>query len=789
MRKNKKRILLIIIGLLICITILAFTAIEVNFNQNSKLNSNVKNSENDQLIEKLEADYFEDLYSEVPDEGEDKNKEDLESDNINENENIIETASDFLEDNFEYNTYTNNNSNNYRENENENQNTNVNSNENTNNTESNTDLYAVGKEATNFEEKQKINKNIDQTIVLPHIDEETGVKYVTYEDFGAKSDEDYDNYESFKLTHDYANKYGYEVRAMQDSYHIYKLEELQPILIQTSTDWGKAEIFIHDEDIKNLETKKYSIFYINYNEAIVTINDKEILEQIQLNRQTTNIPELQGYGNRLCIAYNENKRQFVRDGADANDGNVQQDVFRIDNNGNILNDIQWDFDEITSIKMLPIPEETITIKNANFITVLSEDGLEYENEYFQRNIRCYRSNVIIDNINHSVSNKDIVGGAYYGFIRISTACEVKITNCELYSHKYKSYSTYDLLLEYNTNVLIKGVVSNDIYDNNRWGITGMNYTKDITYENCVLNRIDAHCGVHNLNIYNCEVGIKGIILVGSGELNIKNTSAVSDMGFIILRSDYGSTWNGNINIENCTYNPTMAETIVAFGIYYEQNTDVHDFGYDLCLPNININGIKINEIDNSKRKNELYVYYCEEYINDVNNEKLIATYNLPDKAYIYNCNMSLLRTIKVFYTEKNLATEIIIDNSDNYKLDNNVITNINAGMTIEQLKRDLNLGIKYEVLRQGKILQENELIATSDTVICENEELYLLIVKGDLNSDGLVNLIDLVKMKRYIVGFEKLEQEYIKAADINLDEGDINLIDLIAIKNIIAEII
>ena len=783
MRNNKKRVVILVISLIICIVILGATAIEVNYNQSTKLHSNVEDPNNDKLIEELEADYFEDLYSEVPGEEDDFNYDDDDDDDDNNQNNTEDTSSSIAENNDENNNYEGTNNNNFGENPNNNYEGNPNNNLNYPNQEDiNTNFYAIGQEQESFSE-------IDEQIIEPHIDEETGAKYITYEDFGAKTDEGYDNYPNFKAAHDYANKYGYEVRATQDTYHIYKLDELQPILIQTSTDWGNAEIFIHDEDIENLETRKYSIFYINYNATTITIKDKEILEEIQLNRQTTKIPELEGYGSRLCIVYNENKRQFIRDGANANSGNIQQDIFRIDNDGNILNDIQWDFDEITSIKMLPISDEIITIKNANFITILPEDDKEYNNEYFRRNIRCYRSNTIIDNINHTVSNKDIVGGSYYGFLRISNACEVSITNCELYSHKYKTFSTYDLVLEYNTNVLIKNVVSNDIYENNRWGITGTNYIKDVTYENCVLNRIDAHCGAHNLNIYNCEVGVKGIILVGSGELNIKNTSAVSDTGFVILRSDYGSTWNGNINIENCTYNPTIAETIVAFGIYYEQDTDVHDFGYDLYLPNLNINGIKINEVDNSKRKNELYMYYCEEYINDVNNEKLMATYNLPDKAYIYNYNMSLLRTMKAFYSDKNLATEVIIDNSDNYSIDNNMILNINAGMTLEQLKQDLNLGIEYEVTRQGEILQEGEIIATSDTIVCENDENYLLIVKGDLNSDGLVNLIDLAKMKRYIVGLDTLVEEYLKAADINLDNGDINLIDLIAIKNIIAEII
>ena len=70
MRNNKKRVVILVISLIICIVILGATAIEVNYNQSTKLHSNVEDPNNDKLIEELEADYFEDLYSEVPDEEE-----------------------------------------------------------------------------------------------------------------------------------------------------------------------------------------------------------------------------------------------------------------------------------------------------------------------------------------------------------------------------------------------------------------------------------------------------------------------------------------------------------------------------------------------------------------------------------------------------------------------------------------------------------------------------------------------------------------------------------------------
>ena len=49
--------------------------------------------------------------------------------------------------------------------------------------------------------------NLESNITIePHVDENTGVKYVTYEDFGAKAQEGYDDFNVIRETHEFANK-------------------------------------------------------------------------------------------------------------------------------------------------------------------------------------------------------------------------------------------------------------------------------------------------------------------------------------------------------------------------------------------------------------------------------------------------------------------------------------------------------------------------------------------------------------------------------------------------------
>ena len=49
--------------------------------------------------------------------------------------------------------------------------------------------------------------NLEQNInIEPHVDETTGAKYVVYEDFGAKAEEGYDDFNVMKATHQFANE-------------------------------------------------------------------------------------------------------------------------------------------------------------------------------------------------------------------------------------------------------------------------------------------------------------------------------------------------------------------------------------------------------------------------------------------------------------------------------------------------------------------------------------------------------------------------------------------------------
>lgn len=565
--------------------------------------------------------------------------------------------------------------------------------------------------------------------------------------------------------------------------------------------------------------------------------------------------------------------------------------------------------------LIPIPKEQIVVENGIFQTNLPNDPYEQEAGYFNRNIVCNRSNTMIKNIKHTVNNNDYIGGPYFGFIRLSYVADIELIDCELFSHKYKSKSSYDLILEYTVNTNIENVKSNDIEDSSRWGITGTNYTKDIIYKNCELNRIDAHSGVHNLTIEDSIVGIKGITVVGSGKLNINNVTTLSPSTLVYLRDDYGSTWNGTINIKNCNMAKAINPQIVTFYTNYDNNNQLHNYGYDLYLPNITIDGLTINDnnnintkypdicifdnnatktgIDNGdvrnnyilprniniknyqttsgrkiklfstkfynnlsdlginlnmplKDKNEISIK--DENDNDVNentvtnktikiskntvegintivrvneqtiekdvqeisqdgkykvdvayqnnDNKQIKCYNFTiDKTYpsITGVEQGKTYTHKIFLVIKddNLETvevtingetkeidlkdsieekgiykivatdkaenttsvnfQIVEPSDEDYKFKENKILNIAANTNKERFLQMANIDGNYKIIRNSKELTEEESIATGDILQMESGQEYKLIVKGDVNSDEVVNIKDIIELRKYLL--------------------------------------
>ena len=445
--------------------------------------------------------------------------------------------------------------------------------------------------------------------------------YVLYDDL--IEDGQNDDFLGIIRTHSFANNLkknneeykDIEVRAKENKeYNLYNATgTLNPAKIKTNVDWKNATFNIHDENMIDSSGAVNSAMNKHFFEITNMIEEKEItkdniVDKIDSKTEKLFEGDVSGEKNTqyfctLKDTLDENngrKKVYIRYGKVKGESN-KKDSFLIDNRGKILNPIEWDYDKNSSeIKIYKCSNDKITVKNGNFIT-WSSTNKEKGSTYLNRGINVnLASNINIENITHEVRNLD-ENSVYLGFLQLNNSANLYVHNCRLFTRKSNNdtNSTYDLLINDCVNVTCNEVKSQDIDNTNRWGIMGSNRCKDVIFKNCELNRIDAHCGIYNLTIDNCTIGCKGIQIVGNGDLNIYNTK-VKAPHFIKLRDDYGSTWKGNINIEDCTFYPTSNSSSIIDNAYlcYDYNKTngektLHDFGYNCKMPNINISNLQI----------------------------------------------------------------------------------------------------------------------------------------------------------------------------------------------------
>ena len=303
----------------------------------------------------------------------------------------------------------------------------------------------------------------------------------------------------------------------------------------------------------------------------------------------------------LVVLTDSNVKRYIRKGANQNSGSNQTDVILVDENGNIAPEtpLIWDFDAITGATVYPVDAETLTIKGGKFTTIANNASSEYN--YYTRGIVVRRSNTVIDSIYHDIKNEGKTGAPYSGFVSLSCCADVTVKNSTFTGHKKYStigsagtsvtMGTYDIGAATVVNAsFINCNQTNDITDNDYWGIAGTNYCKNLVYDGCALSRFDAHQGVLNATVKNSVLGHHGIKLIGSGTALIENTTVLSD-SFVDLRADYGSTWNGDMIIRNCKFYPTG----VSSHIINAENSEDHNFGYTCYMPQkIEIDGFYVH---------------------------------------------------------------------------------------------------------------------------------------------------------------------------------------------------
>lgn len=152
-------------------------------------------------------------------------------------------------------------------------------------------------------------------------------------------------------------------------------------------------------------------------------------------------------------------------------------------------------------------------------------------------------------------------------------------------------------------------------------------------------------------------------------------------------------------------------------------------------------------------------------------EVKVTAANKSVQTYIIN----VIKTDGIEISVTDIVDSMGIATSDNHML-------LSAGYTVEIITSQVHKKAATAKVNIGNRTSGN--LATGDTITIVNgsESLtYNAVIKGDPSGDGNINIQDLLKVQKHILGYSELKGSYFKAGDTNQD-GIVDILDLLKVQ-------
>lgn len=123
-------------------------------------------------------------------------------------------------------------------------------------------------------------------------------------------------------------------------------------------------------------------------------------------------------------------------------------------------------------------------------------------------------------------------------------------------------------------------------------------------------------------------------------------------------------------------------------------------------------------------------------------------------------------------------------NNSKYDINGSYIMGIAPNTTTENMNLQLNYNLKFILINQGEQITDGIIKTGIIAKIIKNEEIigeYTLVVNGDTNGDGNVDIKDILSMNKHRLDKSKLKNEYFKAGDIN-EDGTVDIKDILQVN-------
>lgn len=217
----------------------------------------------------------------------------------------------------------------------------------------------------------------------------------------------------------------------------------------------------------------------------------------------------------------------------------------------------------------------------------------------------------------------------------------------------------------------------------------------------------------------------------------------------------------NLTIEGCNLNPSFNSSTTSY----------------VCEVSNGVNSVKVSAQSASEYSSISGTGSIQLKENTTNVVITVTAANGNKKEY----------NVKVSKVNPTSASPSDVLSKAGLSIDGNYVTGIKLSSKretlISNLKNTYSLtNIKY-TLNNGKETNSG-VVSTGDKItitINNSSKTYTVIIKGDVNGDGVISSIDYSRIKGYFLGKYKLSNEYFKAADVSKD-GKITSIDYSRVK-------
>lgn len=253
----------------------------------------------------------------------------------------------------------------------------------------------------------------------------------------------------------------------------------------------------------------------------------------------------------------------------------------------------------------------------------------------------------------------------------------------------------------------------------------------------------------------------------------------------LTNKDVTATVETNAKIE-ITNNSNSKEYVFSKNgdFTFEYKIKGREFTIKATVTNIDKTNPRIDGVENSK----VYETSVKPIITDENLSDVKLMFNEEEQdTYEINDTLSEEGYYKLTATDKAGNTSEVVfyimkDAENAYQIEGNKICNIVSNTKTENISQNLPIKEQYVIKRNDRQLEANEVVATGDVIELESGKKYTLIVKGDVNSDGAVNITDLVRTQNFILGRRTVTEIEEAAADANFDKEQITIKDLVRIQ-------